>query len=76
MNARNMPCRHCRQDQAELEHLQRHGDGPIDVVVQDEIGAELDQEPAHVEPVVVVLCVVDDVDENEEEQRGEKHDEN
>merc|ERR1712023_187147 len=26
---------HCRQDQVELNHLQRHGDGPINVAVQD-----------------------------------------
>merc|ERR1712167_565367 len=42
---------HCRQDQVELDHLQRHSDGPINVTVQDRGGADLDPELAHVEVV-------------------------
>merc|ERR1719506_2350749 len=42
---------HCRQDQVELNHLQRHCDGPINVTVQDGRCANLDPELAHVEVV-------------------------
>merc|ERR1719498_2049420 len=42
---------HSRQDQVELDHLQRHSDGPINVTVQDRGGANLDPELTHVEVV-------------------------
>merc|ERR1719171_2893768 len=42
---------HCRQNQVELDHLQRHCNGPIDVTVEDRGGANLDPELAHVEVV-------------------------
>merc|ERR1719152_838238 len=42
---------HCRENQVELNHLQRNCDGPINVTVQDWGGADLDPELTHVEVV-------------------------
>merc|ERR1712084_55589 len=40
---------HCGEDEVELNHLQRNGDGPIDVSVQDRASSNCDPELAHVE---------------------------
>merc|ERR1719221_1558023 len=42
---------HRREDQIELNHLQRNGDGPVNVAVDNGRGANLDPELTHVEVV-------------------------
>merc|ERR1719168_607511 len=42
---------HSREDQVELNHLQRHGDGPVNVSVDNWGASELDPVLAHVEVV-------------------------
>merc|ERR1719238_258978 len=42
---------HRREDQVELNHLQRHGDGPVNVSVDNWAASELDPVLAHVEVV-------------------------
>merc|ERR1711907_807474 len=40
---------HCREDQVELDHLQRNSDGPINVTIQNGGTVDNDPELAHVE---------------------------
>merc|ERR1711939_409818 len=40
---------HCREDQVELDHLQRNSDGPINITIQDGGTVDNDPELVHVE---------------------------